>query len=222
METIKDKKRLDLYLHAPAFRQLFPPAIAPYALLREAEHGEYLIRQSEEPESLYYLVKGRCSVRSLLPNGKNIIVSTFCAPSLIGELEMLDPKRTSLSVRTLEPCELLSFPMGICRNILLNDVHFLRELCVLMGKKEQQSVVRLFRASAYPLENRLAAFVLEQREGEYFRVRKVHAAESLGVSYRYLETVLKEFETKGFLSKNRFVYHIEDEAGLARLAEDLL
>ena len=55
----------------------------------------------------------------------------------------------------------------------------------------------------------------------YFLVRKVVAADSLGVSYRHLSEVLGKFVWNGYLKKEGLTYSIEDYAGLKLLAEQM-
>ena len=49
----------------------------------------------------------------------------------------------------------------------------------------------------------------------------VQAAQSLGVSYRHLETVLNRFIREGILTKEKFTYTIRDEAALRKLASEI-
>jgi hypothetical protein len=106
-----------------------------YAILQRSSPGEMLIRQGSEPENLFYLLRGRCSVNCVLPNGKNIILSSISHPCLIGEMELIDPKRSALSVKTLEYCELLTFPMSVSRSVLLNNVSFLHAKVLQINNK---------------------------------------------------------------------------------------
>ena len=221
MKTLKDKESLSRYMAEDTYKNLFPASINMHAILRRADAGDVLIHQGEEPVSFIYLARGRCSVSCVLPNGKTILLKTVSAPSVLGEMELVSPERSALTVKSLDTCDLIVFPMKMCRTILLNDNAFLRRLCVLLGNKERQSVIRFFTSAGYPLEKRLAAFILEQREEDYFRIRKVQAAQSLGVSYRHLETVLNRYVEEGILSKNRLTYHIEDEAALLNLAREM-
>ena len=221
MKTIKNKKRLSSYLSESAYRDLFPRSMDEAALLQSAAPGEVLLRQGEEPVSFMFLSRGRCSVSCTLPDGKTILLKTISAPSMLGEMELISPERSALTVRALEECSLIVFPMKISRALLLEDNEFLRKLCTELGNKERLSVLKFFIHSAYPLDRRLAAFILEQREGEYFRIRKVQAAQTLGVSYRHLETVINRFLREGILSKDKLTYHIEDEEALRQLSKEM-
>ena len=221
METVKDKQRLERYVNETAYRDVFPREMDEIAFLCRARAGEVLMEQGSKPHEFLFLVQGKCSVSCLLPNGKIILLKTLTAPSMIGEMELVSPDFSPLTVRALEDCELLVFSMTRSRSILLKDTAFLRKLCVLLGNKERQSVLRFFATSGYPLDKRLAAFILEQSDSGFFRVRKIRMAETLGVSYRHLETVLNHFIVEGYLSKDRFIYHIEDEEALRQLAGEM-
>ena len=79
----------------------------------------------------------------------------------------------------------------------------------------------LLHAFGYPLENRLAKFILENRQEDKFIVRKVDVAESLGVSYRHEGKVMKYFLDKKYLMKDKFIYTIIYENALMNLAKEL-
>ena len=221
MKTIKEKERLRRYMAEPSYAELIPREMDNYAILQRSAPGEVIISQGDEPETFMFLAKGSCGVSCVLPNGKSIILKTIYAPALLGEMELIEPERSALTVRALEECEIITFPMDLSRSILLNDNHFLRKLCALLGSKERLSVLQFFTSAGYPLEKRLAAFILEHREGEIYRIRKTQAAQTLGVSYRHLETVLSRFVKGGILSKNRLIYRIEDETALMELAREM-
>ncbi len=56
------------------------------------------------------------------------------------------------------------------------------------------------------------------REGDRYLVRKVEAADSLGVSYRHLGQILLSFTQAGYLKKEGRSYTIANEAALQALA----
>lgn len=79
----------------------------------------------------------------------------------------------------------------------------------------------LLHSFAYPLENRLARFILDNRQEKYFYVKKVLIAESLGVSYRHVGKVMNDFINEKYLSKEGLVYTITNEEALTALAQEL-
>ena len=220
MREINNPQLFHEYISDKPFTEYFQKNIAVYAKLVEFEENEYVFVQDEIPEFLYLMVHGRCRVQTLLPNGKGIILHTMKAPCLIGEMELIREVPT-FTVQTLESCRMLSIPFKQCKEYLLEDAFFLRKLCFELIGKERMNAAALIHAFGYPLENRLAKFILENRQEDKFIVRKVDVAESLGVSYRHVGKVMKDFVDKKYLMKEKFIYTIINENALMDLAKEL-
>ncbi|MBQ7795547.1 MAG: transcriptional regulator YeiL [Lachnospiraceae bacterium] len=220
MKTIKNPIIRKQYLASELYRAYFKDTMIEYTQVLEYDAGEYVLQQSMEPVYLYLMVQGRCSVRASLANGKSVILQTLHAPCLIGEMELVRDV-SPFTVQALEKCLMLVIPLKQCRNILLQDSYFLRRLCSDLVWKERMEALSLICTFGYPLENRLAKFILDNRQENCFYIKKVHIAESLGVSYRHVGKVLNDFIARRYLSKNKFVYTIIDEEALASLAEEL-
>lgn len=220
MKEIKDSLLLNEYVLCEPYTEYFSDQIRPYAKIVEFEAGEYVFWQDETPKCLFLMLQGRCSVRMHLANGKCIILHTMDAPCLIGEMELIREVPT-FAVQTLEKSRMLAFPWKECKNILLNDPYFLKRVCYDLIGKERLNAASLIHAFGYPLENRLAKFILDNRQGNQFLVKKVHIAESLGVSYRHVGKVMGDFVKKGYLLKYKLVYTIVNERVLIELAKEL-
>lgn len=220
MKIIENEKLLGAYLDSAPYTDYFGGAVKIHTLLVEWDMGEYIMRQEETSEYLYLMVEGRCSVRVLLSNAKSVILQTLKAPVLIGEMELIR-QVSSFTVQALERCRMLAVPLRQCRQFLLNDPYFLRAVCFDLIGKERTESLKLIHAFGYPLENRLAHFILENRQGNCFYVKKIHIAESFGVSYRHVEKVMSDFVKKKYLSKEKLIYTIIDEQALRRLSREL-
>ncbi len=214
-------KRSELYLNNDSFSDLFPKQVLSYSYACECKAGENIVRQGQKIYDLYYLVEGRCSIHTFLSNGKKMALSNVSAPALIGEIELLDLKSATFSVRTLQDSVLIVCPLNPCRDILLNDNSFLRKLCAFIIRKEEKSAFRAIHSSGFPLKTRIADFILDNREGSLFRMKKVQVAELLGASYRHVETIMSALVEEGYLKKEKPVYRIIDEKRLAELAKPI-
>lgn len=220
MKKIENKELLLSYLTTAPYTDYFHGEIKEYAMIVEYEMGEYVVKPEELPAYLYLMVEGRCSVRTLLANGKTVILQTLKAPCLIGEMELLR-QVPSFAVQALEPCRMLAIPLKQCGPMLLNDAVFLRVVGSELVAKERMESLKILHSFGYPLEKRLAYFILENRQGNRFCEKKVHIAESLGVSYRHVETVMKDFVKKGYLVKEKLIYTIVNEEALRGLCREL-
>ncbi len=198
-----------------------PHTIEAFGTIELFPSSTPLIRQGTTVNYLYLLKEGRCSIDTIATNGRRIILRTAKAGELLGEMELLSDQPASMSVRTLTQCRLLVFPMAIVRPILLEDAAFLRNLCLSTIHKEQENGLRLIHSESLPLKNRLAAFLLEHAEGTTFRIRKSEIADSLGASYRHIETLMSDFCTRGFLTRHGRIYEIRNNEALKDLAQSL-
>ncbi len=220
MKIIKNEALINKYLKNPPYTDYFQDYFQAYTKVIDFEAGELVLQQSVPPDYLYLMTSGRCNVRLLLTNGKSVILQTLKAPCLIGEMELMHDI-SSFTVQALEKCRMLGIPLKECREYLLNDTFFLHRLCSDLIYKERKEALVLVRSFAYPFENRLAKFILDNCQGNYFLVKKVQIAESLGVSYRHVETVMNDFVQKKYLSKQKLIYTITDRNALTDLAEEL-
>lgn len=220
MKIITDEKSRNRYLDSEIYKKYFGEKLRNCTLLVEWEMGDDVLKQGENPVYLCLMVEGRCSVRVLLVNGKSMILQTLKAPCLIGEMELIR-QVSSFTVQALERCRMLAIPLDKYKDFLMNDIRFLQAVCVDLIGKERSESLKLLHAFGYPLEKRLAHFILENRQGNRFYVKKVHIAESLGVSYRHVETVMSDFVKKGYLSKEGLVYKITGEEMLQALGGEL-
>ena len=116
---------------------------------------------------------------------------------------------------------MLGIRLSECKQSLLGDAFFLRRLCSDLIYKERTEALLLVRSFTYPFENRLAKFILDNCQENYFLIKKVQIAESLGVSYRHVETVMRAFVEKKYLSKQKLIYTIIDKEALLHLAKEL-
>jgi len=75
---------------------------------------------------------------------------------------------------------------------------------------------------AYPLENRLAAFIQLSADQGVYKEKHTEICEYLGVSYRHLLYVLAQFCEERILEKHKTGYQIIDKNRLAQLAQEIL
>lgn len=220
MKQIKNPSLLRRYLSSPPYLRYFRNTHWEGTHIVEYSAGEYVLRQSSPPQHLYLMLTGRCCVRFFLSNGRSVILQSLRSPCLVGEVELFQDT-APLLVQALEKSRMLAIPLSQCRDSLLQDPHFLQQVCSDLILKERNGSLSLIHTFGYPLENRLAKFILDNRQENRFYIRKVLMAESLGASYRHVGAVLSSFLQKGYLSKEKLVYTITDEPALTALAREL-
>ena len=82
-----------------------------------------------------------------------------------------------------------------------------------------RSVSKLVATQTYPLENRMAAYLLEKEgevgRGNWVRVSLTDLAQYLGTSYRHLSRVIKHFDEAGWIDRERGRMRISNYKALA-------
>ena len=218
MKIIDDRTALKKYLNAPEIRRYFPAELDEHFLLFSLRQNEQIIRQGEQSEYLYYLLSGRCKVSAVMENGRTVIISNLTAPCLIGEIELIN-RDVPFSVDSITDGILLALPVQVCRDILLNSPDFLLQVCRDLAGKERGSAMKLAHYISFPLENRLAQFILNNSTADGFQIKKTVIAESLGVSYRHLEKVMSDLVVAGVLDKDGKHYRILNRPYLQKLSD---
>ena len=220
MKIIDNSRLLAQIRQNSEYKRFFSNEADKYAFPAEIRQGETIIYQQAPSEYLYYLYKGKCQVTAYMENGKAVIINTLNAPCLIGEIELIK-NDYPFSVDALKNCTVAAFPIDPCRNILLHDTEFLYQLCSALVDKERKNALNLAHHISFPFEYRLAKFILDNSDGKVFKVKKTVIAESLGISYRHLEKVMKNFVDQGFLQKEKLTYYITDVNARDKLSKSL-
>ncbi len=104
------------------------------------------------------------------------------------------------------------------RRKLLEDAKFLRELAKFLSVKATKMSAKYSQSLAFPLENRLADFILQTEDKGVYKEKRVTVCDYLGVSYRHLLHVLTQFCDKGYMEKVGRNFQIKQYESLSELA----
>jgi CRP/FNR family putative post-exponential-phase nitrogen-starvation transcriptional regulator len=220
MKTIKNDRLFRQITCSQQYRQFFSEKTDRFAHAVRFSPGENVIFLGEKSEYLYYLYSGRCQVSAIMENGRTVIINTLNGPCLIGEIELIK-NDSPFNVDALTECTCIAIDIGKCRDIILNDVSFLYHLCSSLVDKERKTALVLAHHISFPLEYRLAKFILDNSNGDVFRIKKTVISESLGVSYRHLEKIMKKLVDEGTLRKEKLTYYITRRDVLDKLVSSL-
>lgn len=218
MKEIHNDTLKQTLIHESGYRTQFSLDVVQETHLFHIAAGEYIIEEGAQPAWLFYLARGRAKLYATLPNGRVSLIDFFGAHCFIGEIELVDASHGPRAVQAIEACWCLTLPMKSLRPQLLNDVTFLRNLCIALSRKNYRNIVSLTQNQSFPLTHRLAAFILLTQHGDLYQEKHTQAAEYMGVSYRHLLYVIAQFSRDGLLEKQKSGYLIKDKAALTRLA----
>ncbi|OCA97639.1 cyclic nucleotide-binding domain-containing protein [Clostridium beijerinckii] len=228
MIKIEDNIRLSEYINKNKLENLFSEDMGRYMELYMFNKNEYICREEEILENMYFLVEGKAKVSKHLENGKSLLISFYSPITIIGDAEFVRNNPTDCSVQAIKDTYCIGIRFDIVRKILINDCKFLVNLCSYLSEKLTNGSTNTSINLLYPLENRLASYIIAFSEIENSNTRKIvfrenyiEIAELLGTSYRHLSRTLNKLCLEGFLKRDNKEYFIQDYDKLLYLAGDL-
>jgi CRP-like cAMP-binding protein len=229
MRKVINKEKLDFYISKFNINEIFSSDMSQYMELFLFQKGEYICKTDERLEYLFFFVEGRAKVYSTLSNGKSLLLCFYKSFKVLGDVECLYYETANSNVQIIEDTYCIGISFHNIRQFARDDSKFLRYVCDSLGEK----LIRLSKYSSinllYPLENRLASYILADTSnamnaGEksiIFEGNLSEVAELLGTSYRHLLRTLNNLCTQRLIKKNLQVYEILDLEKLRKLAGDL-
>ena len=184
--------------------------IRPFVTETVFESGEHIFLEGSEPEYLYYLSDGITKLYLSHENGRITLINFLKAPCFIGEMELLGAQASSKGVVAITRCSCYAIHTRACKELLLHDTTFLRQLCLLLSEKAIGNTYNYSLNQSYPLEVRLARFILMTEHNNIYREKHTEVAEFLGVTYRHLLYVFADFVKRGILERTPQGYLIKD------------
>ena len=201
--------------------QPFPQKLMSQCKTLHFARNEWLIKEGEPPPYLYFLLEGKAKIYVTHSNGKVSLLDFVAPHTYIGEMELLNDTYYSKGVQAITATTCLALPLATCREELLGDAKFLRALATFLSTKATLMSKKYSQSLAYPVENRLADFILQSADQQIYQERHVTVCDYLGVSYRHLLYVLAQFCERGYLVKKGKSYEIFDEQALYNLASEV-
>ena len=175
----------------------------------------------------YFFVKGRAKVYISTPNGKSLLIRFYSPLQLIGEAEITCDKDADCNIQAIEDCICIGIPINIIQEISTYDPKFLKFICQSLSYKLTSTSASTSLNMLYPLENRLASYLLALYPSDLNPEDKVmtdnftQLAELLGADYRHFLRIVDKLCSKNIIKKEKRSLVIVDRQALSELAVDL-
>jgi CRP-like cAMP-binding protein len=220
MEVYKGEKKR-LYLENNSIEHLFSFQVKEFMEVHEYRRDEWIILEGMRPDFLFYVMEGKAKIYVTHQNGKVSLINFINAKDYIGEMELLNDVYYTKGIQASTKTICFALPIYRYRTQLLEDAKFLRELTKFLSVKATLMAAKYSQSLAFPLENRLADFILQTADEGIYKEKHVTVCDYLGVSYRHLLHVLTQFCDKKYLQKKGRNYQIKQYHSLYELAEVL-
>lgn len=214
---------VESYVHRHALDTLLSPELIEALRPLRRGPGELIIRAGDPARDLLFLVEGRTKAYSVLENGQSVLASFYRPFDVLGEVELFAFKRYTLSVEALTDTVCLSLSAAAIRKAADRNCRLFMYLCSRLGAKLADRVVAESINLRYPVESRLASYLMAatDREGWILGTDNLgELADFLGASYRQLARVVRRFRAEGILDRKRGRIRILQREKLQPLAAD--
>lgn len=215
-------KNMEYYLKKLKDEKIMGEDLTQYCEFHYFPKGSYILRQGQLLDAIYILVEGRTKVCHTTANGNTLLCAFTEALSLIGEVEFFHYQEVLSDIYALEDCLCFSISVLKYRNIILNDLLFMRYICYITTIKLHNSNLNSSISINYPIENRLASYLISCENQYIIKENFILVAQMIGSSYRQLQRTLNNFCENKYIRKiNRGEYMILDYNALKKLGQDL-
>jgi CRP-like cAMP-binding protein len=218
MHYLNDPALLQAYIDRYDLQKNFSCNLAEAATLARYDTDEMISRAGELGSTFLILVDGECMAYDLTAGNKIHCERLYRGVNFLGFIAVLWDQPVLNNIRAVTPCTFLCISAKTHRELLLNDVKFLR-----FGVRWLAEHIRRNAVHFEPLKNRLAALILQEERDGVFCSNLTICAERLEVSYRHLLRTLSSFCDAGVLQKRKKGdYRILDRKYLQDLSTDAM
>ncbi|WP_346847352.1 MULTISPECIES: transcriptional regulator YeiL [unclassified Clostridium] len=224
MKKINNSELMNTYINKYNINDIFTSDMREYMELFHFKRNEFLCKEDEPIDYLFFFVEGKAKVYISLKNGKSLLICFYYPLMVLGDLELVNFTMATTNMEVIEEAYCIGLSFKKVREKLLNDAKFLRFICSSLGNKmdtvSRNGSINLL----YPLENRLASYIMATREEGnrvVFNETLTEIAELLGTSYRHLLRTINNLINREVLKKDNYGYEIINEEILRSLAVDL-
>lgn len=211
----------DKFLKILEERSIVSPENYRYLEKRIFKKGDYLLDQGEELHYAYIIVEGKVQTLHTNSNGATLLNGISHVGEVIGMIEFMNGLPVSHDAIAMSKCIVLCINVKTTRDIFMHDLMFMtyiaRHLALITYYSGNNAAISLH----FPVENRLASYLISVAEDDRVEDNFVRVAQMIGCSYRQIQRVIKSFVDEGYIEKvKRGVYMIKKPQALEELGQD--
>lgn len=133
---------------------------------RTLRRDEVLLLEGGKSTELYFVLKGWLKAEKVSPDGR-VQVLRFIGPAeVINELSVFSNEKNAVSVIAEEEAEVFSIPKASIERLLAENPLFVRGVIKSLAQRIQHLLDHVENLSFYPVEVRLARFLLAESQGD--------------------------------------------------------
>lgn len=220
--VVKNEDKLLELINKYELNSIFSQEVMPFLELHMFKKNEHICFMDEELKYFYFFVDGKAKVYKTLPNGKSLLLKFYEPIQLIGDLEVISKIKANCSVKSLKSSLCIGIPINKVNSLSLKDPNFLMYITKSLSNKLASQSLTSSITIVYPLENKLANYLLSVNHRNIVLVDNYsNLADLLGTSYRHLSRVLNKLVEKEIILKDKNEIKIINKKDLKNISGDL-
>jgi CRP/FNR family cyclic AMP-dependent transcriptional regulator len=206
-------------------------ALRERGVVRRYRRGEALFSEGDIGDRVFVVDRGWVVIRSLAPDGREVVLGLRGPGDVLGELSPLDGKPRSATAVAAAEVEVVVSPADVLRRTLEQDHQATRELLVVIADRLREADRRRLEYATMDTLGRVASRLLElaerfgERTPEGIRIDLPLAQDELaswcGASREATVKALRTLRDLALITTARRAVTIHDERGLRRAARGL-
>ena len=198
-------RRIADYLQQFGLSELFPEHVRQEMFVARYSGGERLFSQSDEAQTLYFLVEGKLKISMLSPEGKRLILAFKTPFDIVGDVEYVRHCPFINTVEAVTDIVVIGVSYEALRKHLADNAAWLQFLLETITKKFETKTRSMNFNLLYTVDVRVASYLLSMTPDQQMldSTSLVDMADLIGTSYRHLNRVLRQFEGAGWIVKKR-------------------
>ncbi|MCM3387144.1 Crp/Fnr family transcriptional regulator [Ureibacillus chungkukjangi] len=201
-------------------RVLNDELISSLALNRYSK-GNLIIQQGEEPEYVFFLVKGKIKTYKTSDEGKRLILSFKEKFDILGDIEFVQQAPYINTVEAMTDVLILTIPVHIAQSVGMNHLPFVQFVLERITEKLYVNSNALAFNLMYPVEVRLCSYLLSVALNDRTVSNKElkDAADLIGTSKRHMNRVLVDLGNENIIERRKDSILIIQHERLVELAK---
>jgi len=184
------------------------------------EKGEIIAFYGDQANKLFFLVKGTIKFCCFTDDYEEYFFFDATNEGLFGEVEYVMNIPLITQSEVIEDCHCIVIPVKENRKLLDNDLKFQVFLTTILAKKYNDMRNLCMNAESYPLEIRLAKYLIADKNSSKIS-DLTQIAKTIKCSYRQLLRTIKQFVENGWIEHlpQKGKYKIKDRDALEEVAK---
>lgn len=187
------------------------------------EKDEVLFLEGDNTTALYFVLSGWLKAEKVSREGRQQTLRFIGPGEVVNELAVFSNENNAVSIIAMESSRVFCIARAEVEDLLVGSSGFSRAVVKNLAQRIQHLLTHIENLSLYPVEVRLARFLIEEAEAGVIDrppwKTQSEIANQLGTVLDVFNRNLQKFAKQGYIEINRDQIILLDQASLKKIAQ---